>query len=251
MCGLRVSTSGWCQIQRPRPTKDAGHAHFDRPSPRARPAHRLCSTLGQVGRVELLRAVRRGAISLIECPRSGIPPRRALEDQRRPVLVLLGDDDYAATGPAGWAAMPRLLRWARGALVHGTGTDVPTYQAAVAGTLATGRFVLVETSAAVCAGLGYGVRPAHHPRAGAASAQRTAPGRFSAGVGAVSAATDRLAPRALLLRTMISIEVTPSELSMLIELLETRATIAANHSEQVDFADFLFRRIAELRDAFR
>ena len=28
----------------------------DRPSPRARPAHRLCSTLGQVGRVELLRA---------------------------------------------------------------------------------------------------------------------------------------------------------------------------------------------------
>ena len=38
---------------------------------------------------------------------------------------------------------------------------------------------------------------------------------------------------------------------LLIELLETRATIAANHSEQVDFADFLFCRVAELLEVAR
>lgn len=64
-------------------------------------------------------------------------------------------------------------------------------------------------------------------------------------------ATDRFAPRALLQRTMLTVELTSLELSMLIELLETRATIAAHHSEQIDFADFLFRRVAELREAFR
>jgi hypothetical protein len=63
--------------------------------------------------------------------------------------------------------------------------------------------------------------------------------------------TNHFAPRALLYRTMFTVEVTSLELSILIELLETRATIAAHHSEQVDFADYLFRRVAELRDAFR
>jgi hypothetical protein len=64
-------------------------------------------------------------------------------------------------------------------------------------------------------------------------------------------ATDRTAPRALLHRSLITVEITPLELSVLIEVLTTRAVRAADDPDQVDFADFLFRRIAELREAFR
>ena len=64
-------------------------------------------------------------------------------------------------------------------------------------------------------------------------------------------ATDRLAPRALLLRPLITIAVTPSELSALVEALNGRTCRAAQDHEQVDFADYLFRRVAELREAFR
>ncbi len=62
---------------------------------------------------------------------------------------------------------------------------------------------------------------------------------------------DTASPRALFRRPRIAVELSAFELAMLIELLETRATIAANHSEQVDFADFLFCRVAELRELGR
>ena len=62
---------------------------------------------------------------------------------------------------------------------------------------------------------------------------------------------DAASPRALFRRSRIAVELTSLELSMLIELLEARATIAANHSDQCDFADFLFCRVAELREAGR
>jgi hypothetical protein len=64
-------------------------------------------------------------------------------------------------------------------------------------------------------------------------------------------APDRFAPRALLRRELISVPVAPSELSLLIETLTAKALRAAEDPEQVDFADFLFRRVAELREAFR
>jgi hypothetical protein len=62
---------------------------------------------------------------------------------------------------------------------------------------------------------------------------------------------DLSAPRALLHREMITVHLTSLELSNLIELLEARACRAAQHPEQVDFADYLFWRVAELREAFR
>jgi hypothetical protein len=64
-------------------------------------------------------------------------------------------------------------------------------------------------------------------------------------------ATDPTAPRALLHRSLIPVEVTSLELSLLIGVLEARAHIAAQDPEQIDFADFLYRRVAELREAFR
>jgi hypothetical protein len=62
---------------------------------------------------------------------------------------------------------------------------------------------------------------------------------------------DRFAPRALLVRPSISIAVTQSELYTLIEALESKASHAAEDANQVDFADYAFRRIAELREALR
>jgi hypothetical protein len=103
------------------------------------------STLNLPGRVELLRAVREGAFNLVEVARDGAAPMRAIERSQRPVMVVLGDDDYAATGPSGWAAWQRLSYWARGAMVHATGADVPTYRMAIGLALVTQRFLLIET----------------------------------------------------------------------------------------------------------
>lgn len=59
------------------------------------------------------------------------------------------------------------------------------------------------------------------------------------------------APRASLARPSISIALTPSELYSLIEALESKASRAAEDANQIDYADYAFRRIAELREALR
>ena len=64
-------------------------------------------------------------------------------------------------------------------------------------------------------------------------------------------APDRFAPRALLRRSLISVRVTPYELHVLIEALESRASLAADNPETVDVADHWFDRVDELREASR
>lgn len=68
-----------------------------------------------------------------------------------------------------------------------------------------------------------------------------------------SIAPDRFAPRALLRRHRLTvhIEVTPFELSVLIEALQRRACLAADNPETIDIADHWFDRVAELREALR
>jgi hypothetical protein len=63
--------------------------------------------------------------------------------------------------------------------------------------------------------------------------------------------SDRLAPHALLQRSLIAVEVTPAELAAPIETLTTKTMRASDDPEQIDFADFLFCRIAALREASR
>ena len=58
------------------------------------------------------------------------------------------------------------------------------------------------------------------------------------------------APRALLVRSPIAVELTPSELHRLIRSLEAEA-LGAVEIGLDDYADFMFRRIAELREAGR
>jgi hypothetical protein len=52
-------------------------------------------------------------------------------------------------------------------------------------------------------------------------------------------------------RLLIAVEITPLELSLLIEVMQARALRAADDPDQIDFADYLFRRVAELREAGR
>ena len=59
-----------------------------------------------------------------------------------------------------------------------------------------------------------------------------------------------VAPRALPRRSTIVVELTPSELHKLVRVIETEAE-QAMADEQIDFADFLFLRIASLREAAR
>lgn len=110
----------------------------------------------------LIRAARLGLIALAAVPR-GVPPRRRLlEETKRPVCVLIGDDDHASTGPGAWPGARWLSYWGRAAIVHAAGGEPEHYSIAVAATLAHGRLLLVETDtaheAAWCRFLGEGRR---------------------------------------------------------------------------------------------
>lgn len=98
---------------------------------------------------ELIRAVRAGRIALLGMQRDGpFPSRQELRRARRPVLALIGDDDYQASGPGGWRCTARALAWARAVIVHGAAATVETYALAVAAAERTGRALLVETDSA-------------------------------------------------------------------------------------------------------
>jgi hypothetical protein len=58
------------------------------------------------------------------------------------------------------------------------------------------------------------------------------------------------APRAVR-REPLQVGLTPFELHPLIETLQARACRAADDPDLIDYADYLFRRIHELREATR
>lgn len=108
-----------------------------------------CTVIGAAHTAELFRAVRHGEICLIAPEhRDTLVPMGNLKRAPRPVLVVIGDDDYAGTGPAGWACTPTLLRWARQAIVHGTGATIPSYRLAVEMAVGCRRGLLIETNSA-------------------------------------------------------------------------------------------------------
>jgi hypothetical protein len=94
----------------------------------------------------LIRAARQGLLGLAAMQRGVAPPRRLIEQATRPLCVLIGDDDDAATGPAAWPGARWLSYWARAAIVHAAGGKPEHYTMAVAGALAHSRLLLVETS---------------------------------------------------------------------------------------------------------
>ena len=94
----------------------------------------------------IYRAARDGLINLIQAGRGAQIPQKMLERPGRPIVVLISDDDYQGTGPAGWFCGLRCRRWARGCMIHAAAGEAQHYEIALKGALLTGRFLLVETS---------------------------------------------------------------------------------------------------------
>lgn len=109
----------------------------------------IAEQAGQPGVAELLRQVRRGGLAIVFCSSRTDPLDIADLDQAPcPVVVVVGDDDYASTGPAGWRAASTLAAWARAAVVHAAGATADTYRQAADAARIVGHSVLVETDSA-------------------------------------------------------------------------------------------------------
>jgi hypothetical protein len=94
----------------------------------------------------LLRACEAGTLALVVLERAS--PASALRDveaRRRPVVVLVGDDDHASTGLGGWRCAGRLRQCADFATIHGTAAEAAHYAAATQDALAGFRVALIET----------------------------------------------------------------------------------------------------------
>lgn len=63
-----------------------------------------------------------------------------------PTVLIVADDDYAASGPLGWKCARRLARWPHAVFVHGAGAEEHHYLAAIEAAERVGRLLLVETS---------------------------------------------------------------------------------------------------------
>lgn len=100
--------------------------------------------------VPLLQAAYYDVISLAGVPRSATAPLKALDRARMPAVVVLGDDcaDGSDTGPDGWPGVGRLTRWARRAVINGSGGTVEDYRAAVLLAVECRKLVLVECGSA-------------------------------------------------------------------------------------------------------
>lgn len=97
----------------------------------------------------LLRRVMRGEVNACLPMRdTSMPPLYRLGRKGRPVVVILGDDDYATTGPDGWACAAKVREWAARAIVHGTGGQPWHYDAAADMAMQVRRLLLIETSSA-------------------------------------------------------------------------------------------------------
>lgn len=96
----------------------------------------------------IYRAARDGLINLIQPGRDVQIPQKLLDRPRRPIVVLIGDDDYESSGPEAWACGLRVRRWARAGMIHAAGGEAEHYENALAGALLTGRLLLIETSMA-------------------------------------------------------------------------------------------------------
>ncbi len=98
---------------------------------------------------ELLRPASRGELNLIVPMRDTVQlPFYRMSKRGRPIVVVVGDDDYQTTGPDGWACADRLRNWAAFAIVHGTGGQRQHYAMAAAMAAEMRRLVFIETSTA-------------------------------------------------------------------------------------------------------
>jgi hypothetical protein len=94
----------------------------------------------RIGLVELRRGASRG-----DCRRV---LRRLADVRRRPIIVMVGDDDHASTGPAGWPGIGGLLRWAAAVVIYSAPGDAAAYEALVSFAVAHRKVLVIETNSA-------------------------------------------------------------------------------------------------------
>ena len=107
----------------------------------------VCRAFNSAHHIPLLKAACAGQVAVtFLSSRLSRPNIYALGKEKRPSLILVGDDEGRTTGPMGWVATAQMLQWAKGALVHATGGDQQSYTLAVTMAEQLGRLLLVETS---------------------------------------------------------------------------------------------------------
>lgn len=88
------------------------------------------------------------------CGLVGIPgratafPAAKLAALRKPAIVLIGDDDDAASGPLTWRCAKQAGCWAAAVMVHGAAAKAEHYHAAIGAAALARRVLLIETSSA-------------------------------------------------------------------------------------------------------
>jgi len=124
-------------VARNRPAHPAGIFRTCKPADLARAIAAVEQT-GQTGLAELLREVRTGTFALVAVEtRNAIVRPEDLQACVLPAVTLIGDDDYASTGPAGWRGAAAVAAWARCAVIHAAGATAETYKEAIRGARAT------------------------------------------------------------------------------------------------------------------
>jgi len=99
--------------------------------------------------IPLLRRVMKGELNICWPQRDTVmPPLYRLGKSGRPLVVVVGDDDYKLAGPDTWVCAAKLRAWAAFAIVHGTGGESEHYAMAAEIAVRTRRLLLVETTSA-------------------------------------------------------------------------------------------------------
>lgn len=109
----------------------------------------IAHQIGKTASVPLYRAAAKGLVRVVQLGRGTRVRYGVLNGARGPgTVVVVGDDDYATTGPSGWRQAASLLRWARVIILHGASAEPDHYAMAADGAMARRRALLVETSSA-------------------------------------------------------------------------------------------------------
>ncbi len=80
--------------------------------------------------------------------RSTAFPWKMVNKFRLPTVGIIGDDDYSASGPDGWASARAAIGWCAAAIVHAAGAEAAHYAEAVLSAQQIGRLLLIETDSA-------------------------------------------------------------------------------------------------------
>ncbi len=91
----------------------------------------------------------RGELNIVAPRRETVqPPFYRMGKRGRPVVCVVGDDDYAPAGPETWACAVKRRAWASFAIVHGTGAQMWHYAMTAVAARDVGRLLLIETTSA-------------------------------------------------------------------------------------------------------